>query len=167
MVAPASSTPDREVLITRTFAAPAELVFAAWTDPAQLVRWFAPHGCSVRFPKIDIRTGGKFHSCITIPDGTECWCVGEYREVTRPSRIVYTIAMADAQGNRVSSPEAGKESDWPAESIVTVTFTETEGKTTLTLHQNVSEAVAKRTGAYPSWLQMLDRLAEELGLRSV
>jgi len=57
------------------------------------------------------------------------------------------------------------DADWPREMIVTVRFDEQDGKTTLTLHQTVLEAVAKRTGAHPRWLQMPDRLVEHLALR--
>ena len=52
--------------------------------------------------------------------------------------------------------------DWPRETTVTVTSTEHAGKTTMTLHQTVAESLAKRTGAYPSWLEMFDRLSETL-----
>ena len=50
--------------------------------------------------------------------------------------------------------------DWPAETVVTVTFAEEAGQTKLTLHQTVSASLAQATGALPSWLQMLDRLEE-------
>lgn len=152
----------REVLITRVFDAPRELVFQAWTDPGHLRRWFAPHGCTVEFPALDLRPGGEFRSCLRTPDGQDCWCKGTYLEIVPPERISYSIAMADEHGNLVDSVDAGKDSDWPRETIVTVTFAEHGNRTELTLHQTVSEEVAKRTGAYPSWLQMLDRLAEDL-----
>jgi uncharacterized protein YndB with AHSA1/START domain len=151
-----------QVLITRTFDARRDVVFGAWTDPTQLPRWFAPQGCSIRFLKLDIRTGGEFHSCITTPTGHECWCRGVYREVSAPDRIVLTMAIADANGKLISAAEAGMHEDWPRETIVTVTFAESQGKTTITLRQTVSEALAKQTGAHPSWLMMFDRLADVL-----
>jgi uncharacterized protein YndB with AHSA1/START domain len=153
---------DREVLITRVFDAPRALVYKAWTDPQQLLRWFAPTGCTIDFRHIDVRVGGTFHSCIRTPDGQDCWCTGRYRELRPAERIVYTVAMSDAAGNRASSADAGKDADWPQETVVTVTLADDRGGTRLTLHQTVSETVAKRTGAYPSWLVMLDRLAYEL-----
>ena len=153
---------DREVVIERIFNAPPEAVFRAWTDPKYLGRWFAPNGCAISFPSLDIRSGGSFHSCIRMPNGFECWCMGVYEEVVAPEKIVYTIAMADAEGNLLESVDAGKESDWPKETRVTVTFEEYEGKTRMTLIQSVLESIAKRTGAYPSWLEMFDRLEGEL-----
>lgn len=157
-----AETASGELRISRLFHAPRELVFQAWTDPQHLQRWFAPRSCTVEFRHLDLRPGGTFHSCIRNPQYPDCWVVGVYQEIVAPERLVYTMAMADEQGNRVSSVVAGKESDWPEETRVTVTFTEQDGKTLLTLHQTVSEELAKRTGAYPSWLDMLDRLAEQL-----
>lgn len=155
--------PDREVFITRLLDAPRELVFAAWTDPAQLAEWFAPNGCSVTIAELDVRAGGRLRWGIVTPDGSECLCAGSYREVTVPERLVFSMALVDEMGNRISSAEAGKEPDWPSETVVTVTFEEEAGKTRLTLRQNVLESIAKRTGAHPGWLQMLDRLAARLG----
>ena len=153
---------EQLVAITRVFDAPRELVFRAWTDPQHLVRWFAPRGCTIHFLQLDIRQGGTFHSCVRSPDGHECWCKGVYREITPPERIVFSMGIADEQGASLDPADAGMDPDWPRETTVTVTFAEHDGKTTLTLHQTVSESLAKRTGAYPSWIEMLDRLAEGL-----
>lgn len=153
---------DAEVLITRVFHAPRALVFKAWSDTAHLLRWFAPNGCSIEYRQFEFRSGGKYLSCIHTPNGHQCWCAGDYREVVAPERIVMTMAVADASGNRVAPTAVGMDAEWPEETVLTVTFTEQDGKTTMTLRQTVSEALAKRTGAHPSWLQMFDRLAEEL-----
>jgi uncharacterized protein YndB with AHSA1/START domain len=160
-----SPAPDRTVVISRVFDAPRELVFEAWTTPEYLLRWFAPHGCSFHIERIDVRPGGGFHSCIR--DGAfECWCVGAYREIVRPERLVYTLAIADRDGNKVASADVGHDERWPPETLLTVTFEDLDGKTRLTLRQNVSEALAKQTGAYPSWLEMLERLQGLLSERS-
>lgn len=163
------STPDTVVeldeplvVITRVFPAPRELVFKAWTSPEHLVRWNAPQGCTIEYRQIDIRAGGTFHSCLRTPSGFNCWCIGVYQEIVVPERIVFTMAISDEHGNRIDSAAAGHDSEWPAETVITVTFTEQHGQTTLTLQQNVRESLAKRTGAYSGWGQMLDRLAEEL-----
>jgi uncharacterized protein YndB with AHSA1/START domain len=156
---------ERQVFITRVFDAPRDLVFKAWTDPEHLVRWYAPRGCAIHFSRIDLRPGGAFHSCIRTPDGHDCWCTGVYREIAAPERLVFTMVAADADGNPVEPAEVGMDPDWPRETTVTVTFAELGRKTELTLRQTVSEALAKRTGAHPSWIEMLDRLAEDLGGR--
>lgn len=147
-----------EVHITHLFDAPRALVFAAWTDPEQLKNWFAPNGCTLIFKEIDIREGGHFHSCVSHPEFGGCWCLGTYLEITAPEKIVFTMASADEHGNAISPQEAGMAPDWPATTHVTVTFKDLNGKTQLTLHQTVATALAKATGAYPSWIQMFDRL---------
>lgn len=160
--APEATVAEPRVLITRVFAARRELVFKAWSDRQQLMRWFAPNGCSIEFRTLDFRSGGAFHSCIHTPDGQQCWCRGVYREIVQPERIVFTMAVANEQGELVEPTAAGMDPDWPAETVVTVTFASVGDKTQLTLTQTVSESLAKRTGAHPSWIQMLDKLAAEL-----
>lgn len=162
VIAAPARTNDRDILITRTFDAPRELVFDAWTNPAQLARWYAPHGCTIEFREMDLRPGGTFHSCIRTPDGHECWCRGVYRTINRLVQIVFTMGISNARGQAVTPAAAGMAPDWPLETVVTVTLIPKDGQTVLTLHQTVSEALAKRTGAHPSWLEMLDRLAGEL-----
>lgn len=156
----------KEIFITRLFDAPRELVFEAWTDPQLLVRWYAPKGCSIRFLKLEPHAGGAFHSCISTPDGYDCWCTGTYLAVTPHEQIVFSMCNADEQGNAIESGQNGTPEDWPTKTVVTVTLTDVNGQTEMTLHQTAPEDVAKRTGAYPSWLEMFDKLAEDLKERA-
>ena len=150
-----------EVFITHVFNAPREVVFKAWTEPEQLLRWFAPDGCTINFKNINVQTGGTFHSCIHDPQFGDCWCKGTYLEVIYPERLVYTIALTDEQGNDLeSAAEAGKDANMPRETILTVTFAEYGDQTKLTLHQTMPEDIAKKTGAYQSWIKMLHKLEE-------
>ena len=148
-----SKATEPVVSITRDYDAPRELVFAAWSDPAHLNRWFAPNGCTVEC-QLDFRVGGAIKTLIRHPQFGACECQGAYLEIVKPERIVYSLL----------SPEHCLKDGWPSETIVTVTLTEARGKTTLTLQQTVPLELAKRTGAYPSWLEMLDRLVAELKL---
>lgn len=155
----------RTVRIERTFDAPRELVFDAWTRPEYLMQWYAPRGCTIELVQLDARPGGRFHWCIHNPSFGACWCVGVYKEVVRPERIVYTLATADSAGNEIEPAQAGHDPRWPRETLVTVTLADVRGSTRLTLEQNVLESLARHTGAHPSWLQMLDRLAEIVAVR--
>jgi uncharacterized protein YndB with AHSA1/START domain len=147
-----------QVLITRVFNAPRKMVFKAWTDPEHLKHWYAPEGCSIEFFNYDLRPGGGFTSLLKNPAHHDCRCKSVFLEIAAPEKLVFTIAFADEQGNFLSSEQVGVDPEWPSETVVTVTFEEADGKTKVTLHQTVSENIAKRTGAYPSWLQMFDRL---------
>jgi uncharacterized protein YndB with AHSA1/START domain len=150
------------VLITRTFAAPRELVFRMWSRPELLMRWYAPRRCVLEILRFEFREGGEFRHRIREPDGSGCRCSAVFTEIVAPERIVYSLCFSDEQGRFVSAKNAGAADDWPDRTTVTVTFVEAGGRTTMTLHQTVPESVAKRTGAWPSWVEMLQRLSEGL-----
>jgi len=150
---------NKEVNIVRIFDAPRELVFKAWTSAGHLKNWYAPGTCSITIYKLEFEPGGVFQHSINQPDGTPCMCKGEYKEIIENEKIVYTLGFCDNDGNSIPASQVVK--DWPDETTVTVTFENYEGKTKLTLHQTVSEEWAKKTGAYPSWLEMLDKLDAE------
>lgn len=152
----------REVLIVRTFKAPRELVFAAWTEPRHLKKWFAPEGCTVPHCTTDLRPGGMFHFCMRMANGVDGWGRGIYREIVQDEKIVYVDAFSDAEGNFVEPAAYGLEAAWPAETVVEVRFETVSEGTRVTLRNLVSEELAKRTGAYAGWNSMLDRLAVEL-----
>ena len=154
--------PARLVSITRTLDAPRELVFRMWTQPELLTRWYAPRRCRLEILRFDFRPGGSFRYRILEPDGSGCLCSGFFTEIVAPERIVYRLFFCDEQGEFVTAMSLGADPEWPDETTITVTFVEHEQRTTMTLHQTVPESVAKRTGAYPSWIEMLERLSEEL-----
>jgi uncharacterized protein YndB with AHSA1/START domain len=147
-----------EVFIEQFFNAGIDKVFEAWTDPEKLMKWYAPEGCTIHFKQLNIEQGGWFHSCVSNPQFGDCWCVGEYLEIIPNARIVFTMMNADENGNPINPVAIGMDPGWPGETLVTVTLTEENGKTKLQLRQTVSQALAKKTGAYPSWLQMLNKM---------
>src|SRR3990172_7627541 len=81
---------DSDLIITRVFAAPRGLGFAAWTQPRHLRQWWAPKGGSTPFCTVDLRPGGAFHYCMRLADGRDIWGLAVYREIVAPERIVYT-----------------------------------------------------------------------------
>lgn len=155
---------NREVLISRMLDAPRELVFRAWTQPEMLQNWYAPHGCTLELFLMDVRPGGRFHHCIHHPKHGACWIAGTFLKVTPPECLIYSHTFSDETGRRLTPVQAGREPDWPEEVVTTVTFDDLGKRTKITIHQTVSEAFAKRTGAHPSWLQMLDRLEVAIGM---
>lgn len=152
----------KEVHIERFFNAPPEAVFKAWTNAESLRKWYAPDGCATPFVEVDVRVGGMFRYCIATPTGYHCWCGGKYLEVVPNRRLVSTLYRTDEAGNMVEPAAVGMDPEWPREMVLSISFEPRDGGTLVTLRQTVSEVVAKRTGAHPSWLQMFDRLASEL-----
>lgn len=153
---------NKEVHIERTLNAPRELVFKAWSEREHLANWYAPDNAEITVYKFNFEVGGMFLHSISNDTGFECICKGTYKEISAPEKIVYTLGFADKEGNSLEAPADGSHEGWP-ETLVTLTLEEAgENKTKLTLHQTVDEEWAKQTGAYPSWLQMLDKLEKEV-----
>ena len=109
---------ELEIVTTREFDAPLELVFDVLTKPEHVRNWFAPFACEVTECSIDLRVGGNYHIVFVTEDGTECSFRGTYLEVEPPTRTVATWLFEG----------------WPdAEAVETVELRETDGVTTLTM----------------------------------
>lgn len=129
---------DRELVIRRTFNAPARIVFDAWTKPELVRRWWAPnsHCVSIIECDADVRVGGKYRYVLKRDKGEVFAFSGEYKELTPPSRLVYT---------QIFEPMA-------AAGAVTVTFDEHDGKTQLVSHELYPSKEA-RAGALASGME--------------
>ncbi len=109
---------DEQILITREFAAPKHLVWTAWTTPELVRRWWSADFGEVTVAEIDLRVGGRWRYVLVTSDGFEVGFHGEYREIVPNERIVSTEVfegMPDGQ------------------SLNTLTLTEHDGRTTLTV----------------------------------
>ncbi len=153
---------EHDIVLTRRYAAPRAAVFEAWTNPEQLKRWWAPANCTTPYCTVDLRRGGKFHYCMRMADGKEIWGMGIYREIVVPERIVFTDTFADEAGNPVPPAHHGMSDDHPNETRVTITFTEHEGETTVTLHHALGRAFKERDAMQQGWTEMLDRLGMDV-----
>jgi uncharacterized protein YndB with AHSA1/START domain len=109
---------DEQILITREFDAPKHLVYKAWTTPELVRRWWHANRGEATIAEIDLRVGGVWRYVMVTTDGFEVAFHGEYREIVPNERIVSTEVYE-------GMPEA--------EALNTLTFTETDGRTTLTL----------------------------------
>ena len=81
---------DLEIVLTREFDAPIQLVFDVLTKPEHVRKWFAPFDEKVTVCSIDLRVGGDYHIVMVTPDGTECSFRGTYLEIEPPTRTVET-----------------------------------------------------------------------------
>lgn len=116
--------------VTRTFDAPRALVWKAWTEIEHLVQWWGPKGFKMYKAKLDLRSGGLFHYGLEMPDGAIMWGKFVFREVLPPERLVFVVSFSDEQGG---TTRHFMSADWPLEVLNTVTFTESNGKTTMAL----------------------------------
>jgi uncharacterized protein YndB with AHSA1/START domain len=141
---------DREVVVTRTFDAPARLVFEAWTKPELFKQWWVPRsmGMTLRSCELDVRTGGKYRLVFGDDPANPMAFFGKYLDVVPNQRIVWTNEESGADG-----------------SVTTVTFEEKNGRTTLVLSElyPTKEALdAAGTGAQEVMNETFSQLDELL-----
>jgi uncharacterized protein YndB with AHSA1/START domain len=98
---------EQELVITRVFDAPRELLWKAWTDPERLMRWWGPKHFTSPFCEIDLRVGGKYLNCMRSPEGQDFWSTGVYKEIVPMQRLVCTDCFADEKGNVVPASHYG------------------------------------------------------------
>ena len=141
---------DREVVVTRTFDAPARLVFETWTKPELFKQWWVPRsmGMTLRSCELDVRTGGKYRLVFGDDPANPMAFFGKYLDVVPNQRIVWTNEESGADG-----------------SVTTVTFEEKNGKTTLVMSElyPTKEALdAAGTGAQEAMNETFGQLDELL-----
>lgn len=146
-----TTTEDTSALtITRTFDAPRALVWQAWTDPKHALSWWGPSHHPAIEVAWDARVGGRWRNCLrSVETGDLLWHGGEFREVVKHERLVFTFAWEE-------TGERGMET------LVTVTFTEAQHRTTMTLRQTPFQSSAEQTGHSEGWNSTFDRLANFL-----
>ena len=145
---------NRELVITRTFDAPREIVFKMWTDPRHMAQWWGPHGFTNPVCELDVRPGGAIRIDMRGPDGTVYPMTGIFQEIAKPERLVFTAEALDQNGAVA------------LEVLNTVTFEEKNGKTTLTLQARVTKVIGEGAsyleGMEAGWTQSLERLDDHL-----
>jgi len=119
-------TSDQELVMSRTFRAPAHIVFDAYTKPEHVRRWWAPKSRGVTLVQCDadLRPGGAYRYVLAHGTAEPFAFSGKYLEIARPTRVVYTQSF---------EPIAGQ--PMPGEAIVTVSFEERDGSTKLVSHE--------------------------------
>ena len=134
--------------IKRTFNAPVEEVFDAWTNPEVMRRWFH---CGVDWDtpeaEVDLRVGGKVRVVMRKPDGTTVHARGQYTLIDRPRRLVMTWTFEDDPSN---------------EQLVELSFAESEGSTTVLMVNSGISTDARRDAQDEGWHGCLEQLERML-----
>jgi uncharacterized protein YndB with AHSA1/START domain len=143
---------DDQILITREFDAPSHLVYKAWTTPALVKRWWPGGHGEMTVAEIDLRVGGVWRYVMVANEGFEVAFHGEYREIVPNERIVSTEVYE-------GMPDA--------EALDTMTFTEADGRTTVTIlvqHTSKDDRDAHINSGMESGLQKALDLLEEVAI---
>lgn len=153
---------DWDLIITRIFNAPRELVWKAWTKPESIKCWWGPKDFTSPIYKIDFHVGGEYLGSMRSPEGQDFWSKGVFHEIIEPERLVMTDSFADKEGNTVPASYYGMSGNWPLEMLVTVMLEECEGKTKLTLKHSGSKSISAedRNNMHQGWNESFDKLAE-------
>jgi uncharacterized protein YndB with AHSA1/START domain len=152
----------KDLIITRIFDAPRELVWKAWTVPELAMRWWGPEGFTAPVTKIDLRVGGKYLYAMRSPEGKDFWSTGVYRELVPMERIVATDSFSDEKGNVVPASYYGMTGDWPSELLATMTFEDQKGKTRFTLRHECLPPGEMTESAKAGWNGSFDKLEKVL-----
>lgn len=141
--------PEVTLRIQRTYAAPREKVFQAWTDPEALKQWWGPEGYATPSAEIDLRPGGRYRLGMKkLPDGDVFFLSGIFQEVRPPEKLVYTWRWE----NQAGFPDTR----------VTVEFLERGGSTELLLVHELFKTEKDRDEHNKGWSGCLDRLGRYL-----
>jgi uncharacterized protein YndB with AHSA1/START domain len=150
MLATNGEADELALTITRLFAAPRALMFKVWTDATHVAKWWGPRDYPATQLTMDVRPGGRWRGRLqSKEDGRVLWHGGVFREVVPPERLVFTFAWEE-EGER------------GLETVVTVTFTDQDGRTLMTFHQAPFKSTGERDGHGGGWTSTFDRLEEAL-----
>jgi uncharacterized protein YndB with AHSA1/START domain len=139
-----------EFAITRTFNAPRERVWRAWTDAQALAQWWGPKGAKIRVIKLDLTPGGIFHYAMAFQPGHEIHGRFIFREIVAPERIMFVNSFSDAGGGITRAPFPQLDGKWPLEVLNTMTLREQGGMTTLNLRGGPINATAEERKLFDS-----------------
>jgi uncharacterized protein YndB with AHSA1/START domain len=136
------------VRIERTFDAPAEDVFDAWTSEEVIARWFKPaQGWQEASAEVDLRVGGSIRVVMRSPEGAPVGAGGQYTLIERPHRLAFTWTFDDDPSNQ---------------QMIELEFTELDGVTTVWFVNSDISEVERRDSQYEGWSTCLDEMGRVL-----
>jgi uncharacterized protein YndB with AHSA1/START domain len=161
-----TATDSKPFVISRTFNAPRDLVWKAWTE-SEHMQWWGSKCATITHAKMDFRPGGIFHYCMRTPDGKEMWGKWAIREIVKPNKLVFINSFSDKDAGLTRHPMSP---GWPLEVLSTMTFEEINGQTLLTITWQPWLATsdeqktfdAAHEGMTSGWCGSLDQLEAHL-----
>jgi uncharacterized protein YndB with AHSA1/START domain len=137
--------PSETLEVRRTFNAPRQRVFDAWTKAEEMKKWAAPGDMNVAVAEVDLRVGGKYRLHLRNPNGTEHRAFGVYQVVEPPKKLVYTWSWGETMPGIIDT-------------VVTVEFHERGKATEVVLRHDGLATAAERKGHEDGWVRCMDKL---------
>ena len=158
--------PKEDLVVKRIIDAPVELVWKAWTDPEQVMKWWGPKYYTSPSCNIDLRKGGEYIFCMRAPKsqgGQDSYVSGIYQKIIPLERLEFTQGLSDKEGNRIDPASIGISPDFPKEFLTTIIFKK--------IKHDMTELIITELGWTPGQMyvyslagmhQCIDKLAESL-----
>ena len=142
-----------DLVVTRTFDAPRERVWRAWSDPDEVMKWWGPQGFTVASLRFEPRVGERYRIEMVPPDGDPFHLTGEFREVEPPARLAFTFSYENPDPDDV-------------ENLVTLSFRGMGESTEVAFAQGPFKTEARRALHRDGWGDSFDRLERQLSARA-
>lgn len=161
----------RDLVVTRVFAAPVDLLWKAWTDPEYVMLWWGPEHVTSPSAKMDFREGGTSLVCMRAPEdfgGQDMYSTWVYQKIVPLERIEFIQNLADKDGNQIDPANLGLPPEFPRDTRTIVIFKDLgNGKTEMTVTEYNMPTADTEMGknAELGLNQSLDKMAVSLGLR--
>jgi uncharacterized protein YndB with AHSA1/START domain len=144
------------VYVERTFNASVTKVWALWTDAESMKKWWSPKDFTAPVVQHDFQVGGKFLLSMKSPQGEMFWNAGTYKEIIPNQKIISSFSFSDETGQIIQGKDVKVPGDWPDEVMVTVEFSENNGKTTVHVTETGIPLIMKLM-AKMGWEQQFDK----------
>ncbi len=151
-----------DLIVTRIFDAPLELVWKAWTEPERVMAWWGPRYYTSPFCKIDLRVGGKYIFSMQAPEdqgGQTSYTSGVYQRIVPMQLLEYTTGLSDKDGNRIDPGQIGMPPDFPKELHTVVTFKAKGDMTEVTITEDGWTPSQMFVYAFAGTQQEMDKLS--------
>ena len=157
--ASAQDAAKKDLIVTRTFEAPVDKVFKAWSESAYVKQWWQPDGFSTPVANMDFREGGKSLLCMRSPDGHDMYNTWNYQKIVPNERIEFILNFSDKDGNKLDPAKIGMPPGIPADVPHVITFKAVGNKTEMTVKESgyTSDQVVEMSKAGLD--QCLDKMA--------
>lgn len=160
-----ASSNKQDIVITREYDYPVNLVWKAWTDPKLVMKWWGPTYYTSPRCEIDFREGGKYVFCMRAPDshgGLESYSAGIYKKIVPMERLEFNQYLSDREGNAIDPVQAGVPADFPANVEFVIEFIARGDKTELKITEYGWTVGEMMKYAIMGMEQSLDKLAASL-----
>lgn len=148
-----------DVVVTRTFNATPERVWRAWTEDAEVMKWWGPRPWTSPEARMDVREGGASVVCMRSPEGFEIWMRWDYGKVVLNERMEYTQNLSDRDGNLIGPTSIGMPPEFPRGVATVVTLAASGDRTVVTITEHTTTSQALMDGSQ----QGLDMVMDQMG----